>query len=226
MTRFSRLVLASSLLAPFSLSEAASLEQVLAAMNKSAPSFRDMSARLTRVEHTAVINDTSRAAGVVRMKRTGKEVRLLIEFTEPDPVTVAFEKATARRYYPKIQTVQVFDLGKHRSLVDQFLLLGFGTSGVELARSYAIKAGGEESVGGAATTRLELLPKTAGVKEHLSRAELWVTAEGYPLQQKFYFPSGDYTLVTYQELRLNADLPDAAFRLSLPKGVKIEYPQK
>ena len=31
-------------------------------------------------------------------------------------------------YYPKSNTVEEYDLGKERAMIDQFLLLGFGSS--------------------------------------------------------------------------------------------------
>ncbi len=215
------------LLIVFTPSLAAPLEQVLGLMDKTAATFRDMSAKLTRVDFTAVIKDTSRESGSVRMKRaSAKDVRMKTEFGDPDPRTIVFEKATARIYYPKMQTVQVYDLGKQRSLIDQFLLLGFGSSGTELTKSYTIKAAGEEQVAGVQTTRLELVPKSQAALEHLKSAELWITPAGYPVQQKFYRPSGDYTLITYTDVQINTGAPDDAFRLVLPKGVKTEYPQK
>ncbi|HSW50365.1 MAG TPA: outer-membrane lipoprotein carrier protein LolA, partial [Bryobacteraceae bacterium] len=162
-----------------------------------------------------------------RMKRAGpKDVRMKIEFGEPDTRTIVFEKATAQIYHPKIQTVQVYNLGKQRSLVDQFLLLGFGSSGTELSRNYTMKVTGEEQIAGSGATRLELVPKAASALEHLKLAELWIAAGGYPVQQKFHMPSGDYTLITYGEVQINTGAPDAAFRMTLPKGVKTEYPQK
>jgi outer membrane lipoprotein-sorting protein len=205
----------------------ASLDQVLAAMDKASASFSDMSARLTRLDYTAVIKDTSQESGVVRMKRAGsRDIRMRIDFAEPDPRTIVFERATAQIYYPKIQTVQVYNLGKQRSLVDQFLLLGFGSSGKELARNYSLKVTGEETIAGQPATRLELTPKAASMLEHIRKVELWVSEAGFPLQQKFERPSGDYTLITYTNIQINTNTPDAAFKLSLPKGVKTEYPQK
>jgi outer membrane lipoprotein-sorting protein len=205
----------------------ASLDQVLAAMDKTAASFSDMSAKLTRVDYTAVINDTSKESGVVRMKRVGpRDIRMRIDFSEPDPRTIVFEKAAAQIYYPKIRTVQVYDLGKQRSLVDQFLLLGFGSSGKELSRNYTLKVTGEERISGQPATRLELVPKAASVLEYIKKAELWISAAGYPLQQRFDRPSGDYTLITYSDVQINTGAPDSAFKLNLPKGVKTEYPQK
>lgn len=205
----------------------ATLDQVLASMDKSSASFRDMAAKLTRQEHTAIINDTSVETGTVAMKRSGgRDVRLRIEFLEPDRRTVVFEKATARVYNPKIQTVHVYDLGKQRNLVDQFLLLGFGSSAADLKKNYSLKVAGEETVLGEPSTRLELAPKDAAVKEHLKLAELWIVAGGYPIQQKFHMPSGDYTVITYRDIQMNTNQSDEAFRLALPKGVKVEYPGK
>jgi outer membrane lipoprotein-sorting protein len=210
-----------------SVSAAANLTGVLAAMDKSAAAFRDLSAKLTRQEYTAIINDTSVESGSVLMKRAGaRDLRLRIEFVEPDRRTVLFEKTTARIYNPKIQTVQVYDLGKQRNLVDQFLLLGFGTNSADLMKNYAIKLAGEEPILGQAAARLELTPKNASVREHLRMAELWVVAAGYPVQQKFHMPSGDSTQITYRDIQMNINQSDEAFRLVLPPGVKTEYPGK
>lgn len=204
------------------------LEQVLALMDTASASFRDMSAKLKRIDHTAVIDDTTEETGTVRMKRSGsREMRMLTEFDEPDRRTVAFADRKAEVYYPKIRTVQVYDLGKYRELVDQFLLLGFGTSGKELEKNYAIKLAGEEKIDGDPVVRLELVPKAASAQKHLKKVELWISAGGgYPLQQKFHRPSGDYTLIQYADLKINPNLPDGALRLKLPAGVKREYPQK
>ena len=57
--------------------------------------------------------------------------------------------------------------------------------------------------------------------EYLPKAELWISAAGYPLQQKFYQPSG-YKLFTYSGVKLNTNLPDDAVKLKLPSDVKRE----
>jgi outer membrane lipoprotein-sorting protein len=220
-------VLAAMLLLTPSRSPAATLEQVLATMDKTAAAFRDMSAELTKVVHTAVVNDDSEESGTVRMKRAGpKDIRYLVEYVRPDARTAVFEKNTAQVYFPKMKTVQVWDLGKYRALVDQFLLLGFGSSGAELKQNYTLKVTGEEQVGGEQVARLELTPKSSSVLEHLKKAELWISSAGCPVQQKFHTTSGDYTQVTYKDVKLNTGIPDDAFKLKLPSGVKREYPQR
>lgn len=201
---------------------AATLEQVLATLDRTAPAFRDLSADLKRVEYTPIINDSSEATGSVRIKRVRpNDMRILVDYLEPDPQTAAFEKNRGQIYFPKMRTVQIYELGKYRSLVDQFLLLGFGTSGKDLTRNYNLKVLGEERVGSEPATRLELVPKSPSVLEYLPKAELWISAAGYPLQQKFYRPSG-YILFTYGGVKLNMNLADDAVRLKLPSGVRRE----
>jgi outer membrane lipoprotein-sorting protein len=205
----------------------ASLDETLAAMDRAAPGFRDMSAKVQRVEHTAVINDTSVETGVVRMKRAGKgDTRMLLEFGEPDTRSVAFEKTTAQIYQPKVRTVQIFDLGKYRSLVDQFLLLGFGSTSQELKGGYQLKALGEEQISGEPAMHVELVPRSASMLQQVKKVHIWLSGAGYPLQQRFDLPSGDYKQFTYSELKINTGLGDDEVRLKLPAGVKREYPGK
>jgi outer membrane lipoprotein-sorting protein len=221
------LVAASSICLPHA-TQARTLDQVLSAMDEAAGAFRDMSASLKRVDHTAIINDDSVETGTVLMQRSGpRQARLRIDFTDPDPRTVTFSGRRAEVYYPKIRTVHIYDLGQYRELVDQFLLLGFGTSGRELQKSYTIKITGQETIGGQTVTRLELVPRSASAREHLSRVELWIADEGgHPLQQKFYQPSGDYSLITYSDLKINPGLRGDALEMKLPGGVKRIHPQK
>ncbi len=161
------------------------------------------------------------------MKRAGRRVMMKVEFTEPDVRSVALEGTIAQIYYPKIRTVQIYDLGKSRALLDQFSLLGFATPRRELERNYAIRLGGEETVGGRPSVRLELIPKSPKVLEQVQKVELWIPSDaGYPVRQRIQQPGGDYYLITYTDIRRNTGLSDAACRLDLPRDVGREYPQR
>ena len=207
---------------------AGDLPGILARVDQAAAAFKAMTADVRQLYHTAVINDDTVDVGAVALKRVKlREYRMLINLSQPDPRTVALDGRKAELYLPNIKTVQEYDLGKHRGLVDQFLLLGFGSSGKELASAYDIRLLGTETVGGQSSAHLELTPKSPDVLQHLSKVELWVSEKtGYPAQQQFRLPGGDYRTVTYTNVRINPDLPDAAVKLQLPKGVKREYPAK
>lgn len=207
---------------------AETLEDVLKRMDQGAQGFKGMVAKLKRVTHTAVLNDNSEETGMIRLKRSSaRDLKVRIDFTTPDQFTVVFHGRKLEKYFPKIQTVQEYDLGKQRQLVDQFLLLGFGTSGKELALSYNINFLGADPANGQSAWHLELIPKSATAREHLKKVDLWISAaNGQPVQQQFHEPSGDYNLIAYSEIRLEPGLSDAALQLKLPEGVKREYPQK
>jgi len=166
--------------------------------------------------------------GTIVMKRPKPHDLRMLFVAPPDGKAYAIEGRKIQLYNPKIQTVQEYDMGQYRALADQGLLLGFGSSSKELAVSYSISLGGPDMVGGEKTTRLELIPKSKEMLEHLVKVELWISdTAGVPVQQKLYWKTdGDYWLATYTNMKMNPNLPDSAVRLNLPKGVKKEYPQK
>jgi outer membrane lipoprotein-sorting protein len=206
---------------------AESLETVLARMDHAAPTFKSLAAQLRKVSHTAVINEDTIDTGTILLKRARRDMRMLVEFTEPDPKSIAVQGERVEIYYPKIQTVEEYDMGKNRALLDQFLLIGFGTSGKELSAAYQMKYLGEENVGGMNTAHLELIPKSKEVLQQLSKLELWLQETGaYPVQQKITQRGGDYHLFTYTGVKLNTPHADAELKLKAPKNAKHVTPQK
>ncbi len=204
------------------------LETTLARMDQASARFKDLSADLRRVHHTNVINEDTVDSGTILLKRPKPhDVRAMFDIKQPDPKQVAIDSKKAQLYYPKIATVQEYDLGKYKSLADQFLLLGFGSTSKELESAYRISLGGPETLGKEKTTRIELAPKSPESVANLQRVDLWISdSTGLPVQQKLHWPGGDYDVATYTNVKMNPNLPDSAFRLDLPKGVKREHPQK
>ena len=195
-------------------------------MDRSAAAFKSMSADVKWVEHTAVINDDAVDTGTIKLKRSKRDIRALVEFMEPDRKSVSLHEKKVEIYYPKIQTIEEYDVGAHRELLNQFLLIGFGTSGKELAEEYNMSVLGNGTVDVQKTTRLELVPKSPDALKHLKKLEIWLGENGYPVQQKFYLPGGDYKLVTYTNVKVNVPLSDADLKLKVPKDAKRVYPQK
>lgn len=208
------------------------LQDVLARMDQAAASFQSMTARATIVQHTDVIdeNDTE-SAGVIMKKLGQNQVEGLLDFTEPanSKRTVSFSSRQAQIYSPKIKQVQIYDLGTFGEQIDQFIMMGFGTSGTELAKSYTMRVLGTESLNGQSTVKLELIPKSDDVRnKYVTKIEMSVPDQGgpYPLQEKIYQPSGDYRFITYSDLKINPKLKSDAVKLKVPAGVQTVYPQK
>ena len=201
---------------------AESVDSILSRMDQAAPAFRGVSADIQMVTYTAIINDKTDETGTLKMQRKGSTVRAIIDFSgQSDAREIAFFGNIIRMYYPKLKMYQDYDVGKNADVLNQYLLLGFGSSGKELAQSYEISAAGTEKVAGADTTKLLLVPKSAGVKEHLSKIEMWIPANAaYPIQQQFYEPTnGNYRRVTYSNVKLNPSFK-GNLELKLPSRVK------
>jgi outer membrane lipoprotein-sorting protein len=201
------------------------LTSVLKRMDQSATSFHSMSADLTMVTYTAILDDTTTEHGDLKMQKVKSSTEAVIHFTgSQDERTIGFFNKQIQLYTPKLNLVQVYKLGKNAKFLDQYLLLGFGTSGKELQQAYNIELAGSEQISGQTAAKLSLVPKQAAVKEQLSKVEIWIpAASGYPIQQKFYNPSGNYRLVTYSNFQLNPEL--GTLKLNTPPNTKVETPQ-
>lgn len=207
---------------------AETLQAVQARMDKSAGEFASLKSRVKKVSYTAIIKDTATETGEFIIKKLkGGDVRVRMEVEKPDPRSIALSRKKYEVFLPKINTVQEYDLSQYGKLIDQFLLLGFGTPVAELQKSYTMRVTGAEMIDGRMATKVELAPKADSVKAHLKLIEVWIPPnDGNPVQQKFTQPSGDYVMTTYIDVKINPLLKDADVQLTLPKNVKREKPQK
>jgi outer membrane lipoprotein-sorting protein len=199
-----------------------SLEETFARMDKSAAAFKGLTADIRQVSHTEVVSTDETEEGTMVAKRIKpKDTRFLVQMTRPDLKSYSVGEGRLRIYNPKTQEAQEADLGKSKDLVNQFMLLAFGSNSAELKGAYTIKLGGVETVNGEKTTRIEMTPKSADTLKYIKRSDMWVSDRGMAVQQKFFETGGDYVLVTYSNVVMNPPIADSALRLDIPKGVKI-----
>ena len=197
-----------------------SVEEILARMDREAPRFHAMSADIDMKTYTDVLRDTTDEKGTLKMQRLGpNSIRAVVDFTEgSDARKIGFFGKVVRIYYPNLKQYQDYDVGRNSDVVNQFLLLGFGSSGKELAKSYTISEEGQEKVAGQDTTKLLLIPKDKGVLERLAKAEIWVPKDAAnPVQQQFFEPSKNYRLVQYSNINLNPQIK-GTLELQMPRG--------
>jgi outer membrane lipoprotein-sorting protein len=199
-----------------------SLEAVFARIDKVAAGFKGVTAEMKRQHHVELVNANELDEGTITVKKfKANDIRILIQFSKPEPKTVMIGGGKAQMYNPRAKEVQEADVKKHKDLINEVLLLGFGSSSAELKASYTIQLGGPETVNGTPTVRIELVPKNEEIRHSIKKCELWVPENGVPVQQKFYEGGGDYQIATYSHIVLNPNIPDSAVKLDLPKGVKV-----
>jgi outer membrane lipoprotein-sorting protein len=200
------------------------LDEVFKQIDREAGEFRSLTADVERTKVTVVVNDRAVESGQIAVLRDGK---MRIDLTSPDPRTILRDGDHLYVYNPKIHQVEEYDLGKHRALVDQFLLLGFGTTGEELKNSYDVTLQAEETMDGGKVARLELTPKATDVRGQISKIHLWISETNWmPVQQQFYETgSGDYFIIHYTNMVYNVPVSDARFKAHWPSGVTKVKPQ-
>ncbi|MBC7925365.1 MAG: outer membrane lipoprotein carrier protein LolA [Bryobacteraceae bacterium] len=202
---------------------AATTEDVLSKMDKASSLFNSMKSEITRVTYTKVLDEKTTESGTISVRKVGKDLQVYMEVEKPDPKIFAFRGRKAEIYLPRIKTVQEYDVGKQGSLVDQFLLIGFGTTGRDLKASYGVRYGGDETIVGQKAHKLQLTPIDEKLKERLESLTLWMDPSGeYPVQQQFVESSGNYYLFTYSNTKLNPGLTEESLKLKVPKGTKRE----
>ena len=154
---------------------------------------------------------------------------MLLELKSPDPRTILRTGDNLYIYNPGLKRVEEYNLGKNRALVDQFLLLGFGTDSQEMKKGYLDHAGGGRQ------NRRSSKTDPAGIDSENRRRSAIKSprsrfgcdeASWLPVQQQFFESgSGDYSIVKYTKIVRNPGLPDLQFKPHWPKGTEKIKPQ-
>ncbi|MGA3189907.1 MAG: hypothetical protein ABSF22_22610 [Bryobacteraceae bacterium] len=206
-----------------SLGRADSLDAVLTRMDQAAKTFHSLSADVRRTDYSSLFSETKGEDGKFKMMKRGKTVILLAEFIGQDARTIGIAGTTVQIYHPKANSVDEYDTRKYSKSADLLILVGFGTSRADLEKKYTISLGASETIGNTKTTRIDLLPKSKEEKNFFNMIQLWIPEDkGNPIQEKILSgkESKDYNLLAYSNMKINPDLPESAFELKLPAGVK------
>ncbi|HTT23388.1 MAG TPA: outer membrane lipoprotein carrier protein LolA [Candidatus Sulfotelmatobacter sp.] len=204
--------------------DSASLESVLRKMDAVSANFRSAQAEFEWDYYQRVIDETVDVqTGSIYYRRAGKDIEMMaevkkagpsLESQKPEPKYVLFSEGKVRVYEPKIDRVTAYDLGKDKVDLGSYVVLGFGGSGQDLQKSFDVNYQGTEKVGEVNAAKLQLIPKSEGVKKYYNRMILWIDPDrGVSVQQQFFTPQGDYRLCKYGSIKLGEKISDDVFRL-------------
>ena len=209
---------------PQSGSDPAALDAVLKKMDAMATSFRTAQADFEWDRYEKVIDEIDDVqTGTIYYRRNGKQVEMMADIRKdgptladlkPEPKYVLFSEGKIRMYQPKPDQVTVYDLGKNSSDFESYLVLGFGGSGQDLVKAFDVTYGGSEKIGGVATAKLQLVPKSERLRNNFKQIILWIDLDrGISVQQQFFEPQGDYRLAKYSAIRENGKINSDVFQL-------------
>ena len=194
--------------------------EILSRMNDSAKRLKSLTSNLEYTTVTVLVDDKSTQYGELFFRKD-KRTEILIKFEKPDPKVILFKRNKAEVYNPKINQIQEYDVEPRSELVQQFLLLGFGTEVAELKKSYDLRLVGEEEIQDDTAAVVELTPLRKDIAGQLTKVELWISEDSWlPVQQKFFQPGGDYLVARYSGTKVNRELPASTFQIEVAAGAK------
>ena len=212
-------------------------------MDETAAKFRSARADFVWEQFQSVVKETDTQKGKVYFRRVGKDLQMMADITEPTQKYVLYSDGKVQVYQPAIDQVTVYTPGKNRADVESFLVLGFGGGGHDLLKSFEVKYE-TENMGGVEAAKLNLVPKSARVRNMFDHIVMWVDpANGVSVQQQVRIVridceaarlqvaslgdggSGDFRLAKYSNIQLNQKLPDNVFKLKTTGKTKSVSPQ-
>ena len=200
------------------------VSEILNRMDDAGKRLRSLSANLEYTKVTVLVNDKSTEEGRLFFSKSGKNkgTEICIQMEQPESKIVLLKKNKAEIYMPKINQVQEFNLEQKTDLVEEFLLLGFGTETGDMRKAYDVKFLKEEELGGETTAVLELTPRKQNIASRLTKIQMWVSEDSWmPAQQQFFEPSGDYLIARYNAVKVNLKLPGSTFEIHPAPGAKF-----
>ena len=204
------------------------LKEILARMDADSSKFLGVKAQLTRLEYVAVLKEETREKAALTIRKEKKGIAALLDYTSPDVKDVLFRNGQVQEFLPKVNLVNEYDLGKHTSVVNQFVTLGFGASGHDLLKDYKVEFKGPETVkvndAEVKASKLELTPKSTEAQQYMKRIEYWIPeGKSYAVQLKIYQPSGDTNTAIYSAVEINPPtLNEHSVELKAPKNARHE----
>jgi outer membrane lipoprotein-sorting protein len=152
------------------------------------------------------------------MPGSGQNTFVRIDWRSPQQETLAVADGQYTLFRPRLNMAYVGSANSNRNKVSGVLGFGLNISRQQLASKFEPQYMGEDTLyGGVRASHLKLIPKTAANYQY---AEIWVDAEGMPVQTKVVEKNDDATTIRLTDLERNARLSTDEFHLQLDSNVK------
>ena len=206
--------------------ETPALDSVLEKMDAAAAHFQSAQADFVWMQYQKVVDEKDTQTGTVYYRRAANDIEMMAEIKDPDRKFVLYKDGKLQVYQPKIDQVMDYSTGSNRSDVEGYLVLGFGGSGQALKKSFEVTYGGEETIDGIRTGRLQLVPNSEKFRNNITKIFLWIDLnKGISVQQQFMQSQGDYRLAKYSNIQINAKIGNNVFQLKTTKETQFLSPR-
>ncbi len=200
------------------------LTGILNKMEKAHQDLKSLKAELIQQKTNSQIGITDKEFGALIYKPADGKTRgkLRIDYIRPSKDIISLIGENLTYYQPRINQVYKTTLAKaSKGKVSGYAqLVGLDGSLKSQTNNFNIEMVKlDEVVNGQTTAVLRLTPRNGS---QIGVIEVWVNQQNWlPAQWKLVERNGDYTIVTLNNVQVNASIPDNAFNVSVPGGTKV-----
>jgi outer membrane lipoprotein-sorting protein len=207
-------------------SQHAELDKVLAQMDAASAKFHSAQANFQWDQFERVVSSTDTQTGVIYFLRSGANTNVAVDIQtadgQPAKRYVVFSDGVLKFYQPQINQLTVFPAGNKQGEYESYLTLGFGGSGSDLKKSWNITYQGMEAIDGVQTAKLDLVSKSASVRNNFSHVTIWVDpTRAISLKQILFEPSGDSRTDYFRDIQYNKKVPSSAFKIKTNSKTQV-----
>lgn len=200
------------------------LQKILQQLDASAKNFRTASADAKiEVTQTEPVPNTDVQLGQVYYKHEGGQLQMALHITQqngqPFRQTIAFSHGVAEVYQENLN-----QLTRYTSVANfaDYLTLGFGATGKDLADKFNITDLGPENIDGVQTEKLQLIAKDPKVLRLFPKITIWIDPQrDVNLKQVFDEGQGMSRTVTYSHIEVNHSIRSSEFTIKTNKSTQI-----
>lgn len=173
-------------------------------------------ANIKMTKYNSQLSETEVSEGAVSYFPEKNDLSVRIDWTKPTPEVFLLDRGNFLIYRPRLKTALT---GKLDAAKKNAFMSFINFSLERLMKDYSIQYAGRQNVNdNVPAWRMILTPKTA---TNYRTIELWIDANGMPVQTKIVENNGDWTNVLLSDSQKNLGNKKADFNFLLPKNTRI-----
>ena len=191
--------------------------EVVARFSQAQAAIETMQAEFEERKKLTLLKDEVVLTGTFYHSRP---MNFLWDYRTPSPKKILLTPELLLAYYPDLNKAEEVNVRRWNKRIRRYLQLGVEAD--ELQRDYDLALAPAEENEMEGTDLLILTPKSRRSRSKLDHIRIWVDSEtGHTRRTAYLDESGDYTTFTFQNLEINADIPDSLYSIDLPRDVRM-----
>lgn len=192
------------------------VDRCVGKIEKQYADMKDFHADFQQETRLASINRVEKGSGSIRFKKPGK---MLWEYTAPQAQKIILDGKNLWLYLPEDKQV----MKNNFSTIPQHIVSDLFLGKIEIQKKFKVRLLQQDQKSSTKEISLELTPLV--FDPTIKKLTLWVDpAKSYVLRTCLEDDFGTKTMLTFSNIAINTNIPDATFAFTPPPGVEIFEP--